>query len=239
MQEAEATNIARLKPLVMQAQAELSFRQGNWQQAEHYFQAGIQASTNTEWYASAPALYGHFLAVTGRRAAARTQLDQAASYPEPPGYGGDFYIPFLAEGYLHLEANEKAAGYVERIRPLRGFMYYGNSVDRVLGVVAARSGGWAMAEQAFEAGLALCRRANNQPEEATILYEQARALLVQSGLEPEQDQRQILQRVHILCDQARKLFLQYKMQRAVDLVDTLLEGLWQLKQRNTPGARRE
>jgi len=96
-----------------------------------------------------------------------------------------------------------------------------------------------MAEQAFEAGLALCRRANNQPEEATILYEQARALLVQSGLEPEQDQRQILQRVHILCDQARTLFLQYKMQRAVDLVDTLQEGVRQLEQNATSGARRQ
>src|SRR5436309_13057504 len=165
MQEAEATNIARLKPLVMQAQAELSFRQGNWQQAEHYFQAGIQASTNTEWYASAPALYGHFLAVTGRRAAARTQLDQAASYPEPPGYGGDFYIPFLAEGYLHLEESGQATVYIERIRSLRGFMYYGNSVDRILGVVATLAGDWEMAEQAFEDGVELCRRANNQPEE--------------------------------------------------------------------------
>ena len=86
------------------------------------------------------------------RTAARTQLDRAADYPEPPGYGGDFYIPFLAEGYLHLEANEKAASYIERIRNLRGFMYYGSSVDRVLGVVAARSGDWAMAEQAFEDG---------------------------------------------------------------------------------------
>jgi DNA-binding CsgD family transcriptional regulator len=118
-------------------------------------------------------------------------------------------------------------------------MYYGNSVDRVLGVVAASSGDWALAEQAFEAGLALCRRANNQPEEATILYEQARALLVLSGLEPEQDQRQILQRVHILCDQARTLFLQYKLQRAVDLVDTLQEGVRQLEQKATPGTRQQ
>src|SRR2546421_7928194 len=239
MREAEATNNLRLKPLVMQAQAELYFRQGDWQQAEHYFQESIQTATNTEWYPGTVALYGHFLAVIGRRTAAQTQLDRAAVHPEPPGYGGDFYIPFLAEGYLHLEANEKAAAYVERIRALRGFMYYGNSVDRVLGVVAARSGDWTMAEQAFEAGLALCRRANNQPEEATILYEQARALLVLSGLEPEQDQRQILQRVHSLCDQARTLFLQYKMQRAVDLVDTLQEGVRQLEQNATPGARRQ
>jgi DNA-binding NarL/FixJ family response regulator len=176
------------------------------------------------------ALYGHFLAVTGRRTAARTQLDRAAVHQEPPGYGGDFYIPFLAEGYLHLEANEKAAAYVERIRALHGFMYYGSSVDRVLGVVAARSGDWAMAEQAFEAGLTLCRRANNQPEEAAILYEHARALLVQSGLQPRQDQPQALQSIHSLCDQARTLFLQYKMQRAVDLVNTLQEGVRQLEQ---------
>ena len=71
--------------------------------------------------------------------------------------------------------------YIERIRDLRGFMYYGLSVDRVLGVVATRAGDWHMAEQAFEDGLALCRRANNQPEEGMILYEQARADLMQSG----------------------------------------------------------
>ena len=62
---------------------------------------------------------------------------------------------------------------------------------------------------------------------------------MQSGLEPEQDQRQILQRVHILCDQARTLFLQYKLQRAVDLVNTLQEGVRQLEQNATPGARRQ
>ena len=239
IQEAEATNNLRLKPLVLQAQAELYFRQGDWQQAEHHFQESIQAATNTEWYPSTLALYGHFLAVTGRRTAARTQLDRAADIPEPPGYGGDFYIPFLAEGYLHLEANEKATGYVERIRALRGFMYYGSSVDRVLGVVAARSGDWTLAEQAFEDGLTLCRRANNQPEEATILYEQARTLLVQSGFQPGQDQQQTLQRVHSLCDQARTLFLQYKMHRAIDLVDTLQEGVRQLEQRNPPSARKQ
>src|SRR2546429_9834819 len=99
-------------------------------------------------------------------------------------------------------------------------MYYGNSVDRVLGVVAARSGDWAMAEQAFEDGLALCRRANNQPEEAAILYEQARALLVQSGLPSGQDQPQSLQPVNSLYFQARKRVLRFKSQQAVDLVDT-------------------
>jgi DNA-binding CsgD family transcriptional regulator/tetratricopeptide (TPR) repeat protein len=239
MREAEVMNNLRLKPLVMQAQAELHFRQGDWQQAEHYFQESIQAAANTEWYASTVALYGHFLAVTGRRTAAQTQLDRAAAYPEPPGYGGDFYIPFLAEGYLHVHANEKALTYVERIRALRGFMYYGNSVDRVLGVVAIQAGNWDSAEQAFEDGLTLCRRANNSPEEAAILYEQARALLMQSALQPGLDQQQILQRVHSLCEQARTLFFQYAMQRAVDLVDTLQEGMQQLEQHDAQVARRQ
>ena len=238
MQEAEATKNARLKPLIMQAQAELSFRQGDWQEAEKHFQASILAAANTEWYASTMALYGHFLAVTGRRTAARTQLERAAAYPEPPGYGGDFYIPFLAEGYIHLEAHEQAAAYVQRIRALRGFMYYGNSVDRILGVVETQAGNWEMAEQAFEDGLALCRHANNQPEEAAILYEQARAALAGAVGMP------LLHplpagnagTLNDLCNQARKIFLQYAMQRAVDQVNTLQEGLRQLK---TVGSRSE
>ena len=56
-------------------------------------------------------------------------------------------------------------------------MYYGVSVDRILGEVATLEGDWNRAEQAFEDGLKLCRRVNNQPEEAAILYEQARAAL--------------------------------------------------------------
>jgi DNA-binding CsgD family transcriptional regulator len=229
MHEAETTNNGRLKPLVLQAQAELAFRQGDWQQAESLFQESIQTGMNTEWYPSALALYGHFLAVTGRRAAARAQLDQAAVQTEPPGYGGDFYIPFLAEGYIHLEAHTEAVAYIERIRALRGFMYYGSSVDRILGEVAAQAHDWEMAEQAFENGLALCRRAANQPEEAAILYEQARTLLMQSGTQAGEQQQESLRRVHNLCEQARTLFLQYQMQRAVALVDTLWAGVRQLE----------
>ena len=234
LQEAEFTSNTRLKPLVMQAQAELLFRRGRWQEAEHYFQQGIEAASNTEWYPGAMALYGHFLAVTGRRIAARAQLDKAADYRESSGFGGDFYIPFLAEGYLHLDANERAATYIERIRNLRGFMYYGLSVDRVLGVVAARAADWSMAEQAFEDGLSLCRRANNQPEEAMILYEQALTVLMQSGSQPH-----VLSRVDDLCQQARNLFLQYDMQRSVDLVDTLQEGVRQLEQRENAPTRKQ
>ena len=110
-------------------------------------------------------------------------------------------------------------------------MYYGNSVDRVLGVVAARAGNWAMAEQAFENGLSLCRRANNQPEEAAILYEQARAALVRSHAQHAPGQQHALQHMHTLCRQARVLFVQYDMQRAVALVDTLQEGVRQLETR--------
>lgn len=232
MREAEATENARLKPIVLQALAELNFRQGRWHEAETYFQESIRVAANTEWYPSAMALYGHFLAVTGRRAAAKVQLDRAAACLEPLGYGGDFYIPFLAEGYLHLEESEQAAVYIDQIRSLRGFMYYGNSVDRILGVVATLTGDWEMAERAFEDGVALCRRANNQPEEAAILYEWARAALLQSRNLPTQSgqQQQALRHVASLCSQARTLFLQYTMQRAVDLVDTLQAGVQQLEQ---------
>jgi len=235
LQEAVANNNTRLKPMVLLLQAELYFRRGDWREAEQLFQTSIQAANNTEWHPSTMSLYGHFLAVTGRRAAARTQLDRAAACPEPGGYAGDFYIPFLAEGYIHLGANERATTYIERIRNLRGFMYYGNSVDRILGVVATQAGDWETAEQAFEEGLALCRRANNQPEEAAILYEQARAALMQSARETGHTHHS-LERVHSLCDRARELFLQYGMQRAVDLVDTLQEGVQQLERREVAGA---
>ena len=231
-QEAEAMNNTRLTPVVLQTQAELHFRQGHWHEAEQCFLAGIAAAANTEWYPGAMALYGHFLAVTGRRAAARAQLDKAAAHVEPPGYGGSFYIPFLAEGYLHLEDNTRAATFIERIRSQRGFMYYGNSVDRILGVVAAQAGQWDMADRAFEGGLTLCRRASNAPEEAMILYEQARAALLRSGSEPGREQSErAIQRVHRLCQQAREIFLRYNMQRAVALVDTLQDGIQQLEQR--------
>ncbi len=220
LQEAGVNEDARLKPLAMQAQAELQFRRGHWHEAERLFQDAIQAATNTDWQPSTIALYGHFLAVTGRKTAARTQLDRAADQPEPVGFSGDFYIPFLAEGYLHLDAPQRAATYIERIRRLRGFMYYGNSVDRILGVVATQVGDWATAELAFEEGLQLCRRTNNQPEEAAILYEQARAVLMRAGP---------LQEIHAFCERAHVLFLQSGMQRAAALVDTLREGAGQLK----------
>ncbi|MBV9232370.1 MAG: AAA family ATPase [Chloroflexi bacterium] len=220
MQEATTNDDIRLKPLVMQAQAELQFRRGNWSEAEQLFLDSIQAATATEWLPGTIALYGHFLAVTGRPAAAQVQLDRAAEHPEPPGFNGHYYIPFLAEGYLHLKEPERAATYIERIRYLKGLMYYGNSVDRILGIVATQVGDWETAERAFEEGLVLCQRAGNQPEEAAILYEQARAALMRGDA---------IQHVNAICTQARELFLQYGMQRAADMVETLQEGAEQLE----------
>ena len=140
MQEAEATSNARLKPLVLQAQAELAFRRGDWRQAELLFQSDLVAAKNTEWYPSAMVLYGQFLAVTGRTEAAKAQLEQAAVLPEPVGYSGHFYVPMLAEGFLHLGIDKQAATYSKRIRELHGLMYYGMAVDRILGEIAALEG---------------------------------------------------------------------------------------------------
>jgi DNA-binding CsgD family transcriptional regulator/tetratricopeptide (TPR) repeat protein len=231
MQEAVGSNNARLKAVVMQAQAELYFRRGDWHEAEQLFQAAIQAAINTEWYPGTMALYGHFLAVTGRRTAAQAQLERAVALPEPVGYSGHYYIPFLAEAFLHLGANEQAAAYIQRIQALHGFMYYGVSVDRILGEVAIVEGDWSRAEQAFEDGLALCRRAGNQPEEAAILYEQARMALMRSSIEPPEHRHSSLRAMHRLCDRAQELFLRFTMQRAVDLVETLREGVNQLERR--------
>jgi DNA-binding CsgD family transcriptional regulator/tetratricopeptide (TPR) repeat protein len=235
LQEALANNDARLKPNALLAQAELQFRIGNWPEAEQLFQTSIQAASTTEWIAGATALYGHFLAVTGRRKAAQEQLERAAAIPEPPGLAGNFYIPFLAEGYLHIEAHERAASYIERIRSMRGFMYYGTSVDRILGVVATQAGDWETAEQAFEDGLALCQRANNEPEEAAIYYGQARAALMRSGtitLGKTHVTDHTFTRLHDLCYRARELFLRYNMQRAASLVDTVQKGVQELEQRD-------
>jgi DNA-binding CsgD family transcriptional regulator len=226
MQEAESTENARLKPVVMEAQAEMRFRRGDWRLAEEQFLGAIQASMHTEWHQSAMALYGHFLAVTGRRAAAKAQLERAAALPEASGFSGYFYIPFLAEGFLHLGSSAQATKYIERIRDLHGFMYFGVAVDRILGQVAVLEGDWETAERAFEDALALCRRVHNQPEEAAILYEQACAALLRSGQQPSPGS---FTHIQALCARARELFLQYDMSRAAEMVDTLLEGMRQLK----------
>ena len=238
MQEAEATSNERLKPIIMQVQAELAFRRGTWHEAAQLFQASISAAINTEWYPSTLALYGHFLAVTGRKAEAKAQLQQAAALQEPTGYSGHYYIPFLAEGFMHIGAPEQASTYIERIQQLRGFMYYGLAVDRIRGEVAAQNAHWSEAEQAFEDGLKLCRRVGNLPEEAAILYEQARTLVMRAGKQdfPSHGALDTIQR---LCQTARDIFIHYEMHRAVNMVDTLLEGLHQLDARKPTKAPRK
>jgi DNA-binding NarL/FixJ family response regulator/Tfp pilus assembly protein PilF len=220
MQEAQRHDDARLKPVVLLTQAELRFRCGQWHEAEQLFQNAMQAATNTEWQVASIALYGHFLAVTGRRAAAQVQLDRASEFPERLGSAGSFYIPFLAEGYLHLNTIERATSYFERITRLRGFLYFGISVDRILGELATLNKNWGAADRCFEDGLRLCRRAGNEPEEAAILYEQARLAIIRNDS---------IQHITDLCTQAHTLFLHYNMQRAAALVTTLLEGVKSLQ----------
>jgi len=231
LDEGEKLGNARIRPLALQGMAVLHLRRGDWQSAEQTFQQAIQAARQTEWYVGTLALYGHFLAVTGCRAAALVQLDLAAAQAEPSGYSGDFYLPFLAEGYLHLAPDHRSAVYARRIGSLRGFLYYGVAVDRILGEIAAVQEDWQAAEQAFEDGLALCRRSQNQPEEAAVLYEQARTALMRSRGSPATDQRRFLQRALDLCGQAHVLFERYGMQRSLALVQTLREGLQQLDER--------
>ncbi|MBE3561495.1 MAG: AAA family ATPase [Ktedonobacteraceae bacterium] len=228
LHQASIHNDARLKALIIQAQAELQFRRGNWQEAEQIFLEGIGSGLATEWHAGIAALYGHFLAVTGRTSLALEQLERAASLPEPPGFSGHFYLPFLAEGFLHLNKLEQVQTYLERVRHLRGFIYYGTSVDRILGVIAAHMRDWTTAEQCFEAGLLLCRRAGNRPEEGNIYYEQARMELARGTS---------LQQVGKLCEQALAIFQQYDMQRAVAMVTALREGAQQLTSSEHKGAR--
>jgi len=103
-------------------------------------------------------------------------------------------------------------------------MYYGSAVDRILGIVAAHMGNWETATQAFEDGLALCRRTSNQPEEGAILYEQARVALMRHAS---------LSDIDALCTRASALFQQYDMQRAVAMVDALREGARKLAQAET------
>lgn len=124
------------------------------------------------------------------------------------------------------------------MRKLRGFMYYGNSIDRILGVVATLASHWDTAEQSFADGLALCQRAQNQPEVAAILYEQARAALMQSGATsvPVEQAHHLLEHMHDLCNRARAIFTEYSMHRFVALVDTLQEGAKQLEQRDSKGS---
>jgi len=93
--------------------------------------------------------------------------------------------------------------------------------------------GWYMAlfgdaEQAFADGLALCRRSQNGPEEAAILYEQARTALMRGRTGTDKENALLEQEVRETCELGRQIFLRYEMRRSVQLVETLQEGLRQL-----------
>ena len=94
------------------------------------------------------------------------------------------------------------------------------------------------AEQAFDEGLKLCRRVGNQPEEATILYEQARTTIMRAGKQGISSPG-AFDAVQQLCQTARDIFTRYEMLRAVNMVDTLLEGLRQLDERKLPQTQRK
>ena len=57
---------------------------------------------------------------------------------------------------------------------------------------------------------------------------------MQSGMQPEQS-KFALQRIELLCEQARGLFQKYGMQRSVELVDTLKAGVRQLTHQKSHG----
>ena len=95
--------------------------------------------------------------------------------------------------------------------------------------MATAEGNWSKAEKAFEDGLKLCQRADNQPELAAILYEQSRMALMRSNQETPEKRHSSLQDIHRLCNRAQELFLNYHMQRAANLVETLREGVRQLE----------
>lgn len=216
----------------------VSCYRGNLRNGNISFQQAVEAAIHTEWYPGTLALYEHFLAVTGARTAARVLLDLAARLQEPAGYSGDFSIPFLAEGYIHLGDQRTAMAFIERIRDLRGFLYYGVSVARILGEVAALRKDWLTAEQAFADGLALCKRAHHGPEEAALLYEQARTLLMRCRAGEQGEDERRAEAISALCEQASQLFQQYTMPRSVQLVNTLREGCRQLMERQQTRAAR-
>jgi DNA-binding CsgD family transcriptional regulator len=225
LQEGQGIDNNLLKTLALQGLAVLRFKEGNWPEADKLFQEAIPTSSDTEWQISTLALYGHFLSVTGRKTLALARLDAVADLPNPPGFGGNFYVPFLVEAYLQLDKLDRVRQYKKILRNLRGLIFYGTSVDRILGKIAATYEDWEAAEQAFEEGLMLCQRCNNQPEEGTIYYEQAQMALKRARPVKE---------INHLCEQASTIFQRYQMQRALRLVEDLRKGAAELEARHAP-----
>ncbi len=184
--ESERWNDARLKPILHQALGVLRWRTGQLEQAEQAFRDGYQAAQVSEWFLSSAGLLGWFLALSEQPEAARPYLEQATSRPllTPVGFAADFYLPFVAEGWLVSGNLETAAKLAERIKPWCDRQYYGVSAARILGRIAAAQGRWTDAQSHFAAALELCRRAGSKPEQACILLAQGQAALAQARAMP-------------------------------------------------------
>ncbi|HEY7125956.1 MAG TPA: helix-turn-helix transcriptional regulator, partial [Ktedonobacterales bacterium] len=102
----------------------------------------------------------------------------------PVGFAADFYLPFVAEGWLVSGNLEAALKLAERIRAWCDRQYYGVSAARILGVIAAAQGRWTDAQSHLAAALELCRRAGSRPEQACILLAQGQAALAQAHAMP-------------------------------------------------------
>jgi predicted ATPase/DNA-binding NarL/FixJ family response regulator len=187
--ESERWNDVRLKPILRQALGILAWRLGKWEQAGQTLEEGYQAAqVSFEWLPGSAALLGWFLAITGRPDAARPYLDQATmrSFFSPVGFAADFYLPFVAEGLLACGDLKAAASLAEQFKSWSERQYYGVSVQRILGRIAAAQAQWAEAQHAFAAGMTFCRRAGSRPEQVSILLAWAEAALAQARSQPAQ-----------------------------------------------------
>ncbi len=184
--ESERWNDARLKPILQQALGVLYWRTEQPEQAEQAFRESYQAAQISEWFLSSAGLLGWFLALNDQADAARPYLEQATSRPllTPVGFAADFYLPFVAEGWLVSGNLEAALKLAERIRAWCDRQYYGVSAARILGVIAASQGRWTDAQSHFASALELCRRAGSRPEQACILLAQGQAALAQAHAMP-------------------------------------------------------
>jgi DNA-binding NarL/FixJ family response regulator len=232
-ESSERWDDARLKPILQQALGVLHWRTGRPEQAEQAFYESYQAAQISEWFPSSAGLLGWFLALNdqahfpanelaapgrrpggealggdfNRRGAARPYLEQATSRPllAPVGFAADFYLPFVAEGWLVSGNLEAAAKLAARIKPWCDRQYYGVSAARILGAIAAAQGRWTDAQSHFAAALELCRRAGSRPEQACILLAQGQAALAQASAMPARASM-LVDEVERVTEEAEQMF---------------------------------
>ncbi len=187
--ESERSNDVRLKPILRQVLGVLAWRLGHLAQAGQALEESYQAAQiSFEWLPGSAGLLGWFLAATGHPDAARPYLDQATmrSFFSPVGFAADFYLPFVAEGLLACGDLPAAASLTERFKPWGDRQYYGISVQRILGRIAAAQQQWTEAQRFFAAGTEFCRRAGSRPEQASTQLAWAEAALAQARAQPAQ-----------------------------------------------------